>query len=84
MGVSLAHFRRVFPKCTGMAPERFVRHCRMEEAAHQLLRGNEPVAEIASRVGIPDVYHFTKLFRAHFHTPPARFRRELVATQPLT
>jgi len=84
MGVSLAHFRRIFPKCAGMAPERFVRHCRMEQAANLLLGGNAPIADVAGRVGIPDVYHFTKLFKGHFHIPPARFRRELAATQPLT
>lgn len=78
--ISLTHFRRLFPKCSGHPPEGFLRLCRIEQAAKLLHETNRSVAEIAEEVSIPDPFHFSKLFKQHFHISPTAYRKEMLST----
>jgi AraC-like DNA-binding protein len=77
LGVSLVHLRRSFRKVHGAPPHHFLLKVRMESAARRLRSTMEPIKEIAESSGLPDVYHFSKQFKARFHLPPATYRREM-------
>jgi len=69
--------RRLFGKIHGMPPHHFMLKARMECAGEKLRETLLPIKEIASAVGLPDVYHFSKQFKARFHLPPATCRNEM-------
>ncbi len=66
---------RVFTKFTGKAPARYITHARMDRARGLILRSALPLKEIAASVGYPDIHHFTRVFTAHFGSPPGEVRR---------
>ena len=77
MGVSLVHLRRSFRKRTGLPPHQFLVKTRMDLAAKRLRTTSDSIKEIAEGIGLPDVYHFGKQFKACFHLPPATYRHEM-------
>jgi AraC-like DNA-binding protein len=77
LGYSYAHLRRVFRRRTGLPPHQFVIKARLDDAAELLRSTPKPIKTIASHVGFDDVFHFSKLFRAHYGRPPASYRRAM-------
>jgi AraC-like DNA-binding protein len=77
MGVSLVHLRRSFRKLTGLPPHQFLVRARMDIAARRLRTTTDSIKEVAAAVGLPDIYHFGKQFKACFHLPPATYRHEM-------
>jgi AraC family transcriptional regulator len=49
---------------------------RLAWAAAELARGGKPLAEIAAGAGFADQSHFTRIFRRHVGTTPARYREQ--------
>jgi AraC-like DNA-binding protein len=70
--VSPAHLVRCFTRSFGIAPHRYVVARRIDAARPRLLDG-EPVAQVATGVGFHDQAHFTRHFRRHVGTTPARY-----------
>jgi AraC-like DNA-binding protein len=65
-----AQFRRALDD----SPRQYLLALRLR-AATQLLRDTRlPVPEVAERAGFADLAHFSRTFRRHFHTTPARYR----------
>ena len=73
--LSPRHLSRVFLKFTGKAPAHYITHARMDRARGLILRSDLPLKEIAASVGYPDIHHFTRVFTAHFGSPPGEARR---------
>jgi AraC-like DNA-binding protein/mannose-6-phosphate isomerase-like protein (cupin superfamily) len=73
--LSPRHLSRVLRKFTGKAPAHYITHARMDRARGLLLRSALPLKEIAATVGYPDIHHFTRVFTAHFGSPPGEVRR---------
>ena len=73
---SISHLREKFRAATGMSVTEYRDSLRVRSASEMLRSGLFTVKEIAYHLGYADVYHFTKVFRAHTGTPPARFARE--------
>lgn len=71
--VSPAHLVRSFTKRFGISPHRYLVGCRIVVARGRLLEG-QPVARVAADVGFHDQAHFTKHFKRHVGTTPARYR----------
>ena len=69
---SPAHLVRSFGRAFGIAPHRYVMGRRIDAARRRLLDG-EPVASVAVGVGFHDQPHFTRQFRRHVGTTPARY-----------
>ena len=63
-GVSPFHFLRLFRTVTGTTPYRYVVQLRLREAVTRLLRGREPITDIAFDVGFGDLSQFIRTFRA--------------------
>ena len=76
LGLSYSHFRRHFRAHTGTPPHQFLLRARLGTAADRLRNTAQPIKTVAESVGIADVYHFGKLFRACYHLPPGLYRRE--------
>jgi AraC-like DNA-binding protein len=70
--VSPAHLVRCFSRTFGIAPHRYLLGRRIDAARRRLLDG-EPVARVATDVGFYDQAHFTRHFRRHVGTTPARY-----------
>ena len=75
LAVTPGHLRRRFKEIFGVPPHGFLLRARHAAAARLLRETDEPIKRIARTVGIPDVQHFGKSFRAAFGQPPATYRR---------
>jgi AraC-like DNA-binding protein len=76
VGVNAAHLARVFRSRYGLSVGAFGRRVRLDWAAAEIARNDRPIAEIAAEAGFADQSHFTRIFRQHVGTTPARFREE--------
>jgi AraC family transcriptional regulator len=74
VGVHPAHLARVFRAHHGVSVGEYGRRLRLARAAEEIAAGDAPLAAIAARAGFADQSHFTRLFRAHVGTTPARYR----------
>jgi AraC family transcriptional regulator len=68
------HFARAFKASTGLAPHQFVTARRMERAKTLLLESRASVVEVAHAVGLSNVSHFRRMFRAHLGMLPGELR----------
>jgi AraC-like DNA-binding protein len=65
----------------GGPPMAYLRHWRLQLAAHMLASGRQPVAQIAADVGYPSEAAFNRAFQHEFDGLPARFRSRSRAAQ---
>ncbi len=65
---------RSFTRTYGVAPHAYVLGRRIALARDRLLDG-QPAADVAAGVGFYDQAHFTRHFRRHVGTTPARYAR---------
>jgi AraC family transcriptional regulator of arabinose operon len=72
--VSPQHFCTRFRKAFGSAPISYLLSFRMAQASYLLLDRNMRVGDVARRVGIDDVYYFSRLFRRHYGKSPRQMR----------
>jgi AraC-like DNA-binding protein/mannose-6-phosphate isomerase-like protein (cupin superfamily) len=72
--LSQPHFRRIFTRVLGAAPNDYLRRLRLEEAAQLLRRTNETVDAVAARVGYSDPSYFAQSFKAVMGMPPGKYR----------
>jgi AraC-like DNA-binding protein len=73
-GLSRHHFARRFHRSAGATPMQFLRTLRMQRARLLVQTTELPLAEVARQVGIPDRFHFSRLFSQHVGMPPGRLR----------
>jgi AraC family transcriptional regulator len=76
VGVHPAYLARAFGKHYGLSVGEYGRRLRLAWAARELARGDAPLAEIAASAGFADQSHFTRVFKEHVGTTPARYREQ--------
>ena len=74
VGVSSAHFSRIFRASFGMSPYRFVMQERVAKAKAMLEESRSSIGEIAFELGFPSHSHFTKIFHKMTGATPRQFR----------
>lgn len=74
--MSRATFLRHFTRDTGTTVGAFLARARLMTAAELLTTTDATVASVAGQVGYSSESAFSRAFRAHLGTTPARFRRE--------
>lgn len=74
-GYSKWHLQRVFKEMKGCTLGEYVRKRRLLEAAKSLREGNLPILDIALQYGFSSQATFTRIFKKHFDTTPAKFRQ---------
>jgi AraC-like DNA-binding protein len=79
LGASPAHLVRSFTQTFGLAPHAYRLGRRIEIARQQLLDG-QPPADVAVSIGFYDQSHFTRHFKRHVGTTPARYAARPRAT----
>ena len=72
-GMSYERFRKVFSSATGMPPQRWRLHRRIDQAKHLLMTGMA-IPEVAETLGFCDEFFFSRQFRQVSGTTPAAFR----------
>ena len=73
--LSVRHFIRAFRESMGMPPYKWLLDCRVNAAKEMMLKGNRPLAEIATDCGFTDQSHLTRVFTNYVGTSPAAWRR---------
>jgi transcriptional regulator GlxA family with amidase domain len=68
-------FKRRFVVATGLTPLEYVQRLRVEDAKRRLERTDDPVDDIAWRVGYEDPAFFRRLFRRTVGMAPGAYRR---------
>lgn len=71
---SVPHLVRSFTAAFGVSPHAYLVGRRID-AARPLLLSGLPLAEVATTVGFYDQAHFTRHFKRHMSTTPARYSR---------
>ena len=79
IGVHPAYLARVFRARHGVSVGEYGRRLRLESAAAEIADTDTPLATVATEAGFADQSHFTRLFRRHLGTTPARYRRDAQA-----
>lgn len=74
-GASRASLSRLFRATFGVSPKRWLTTLRLEEAARLLVGQQEPVAEVALRVGYQSVFSFSRAFKRKYGASPVHYRR---------
>ncbi len=78
--LSPSRFHAVFRAATGVSPSAYLQGLRLKNAQALLLHGHGSVKEIAARVGFPDVFHFSRLFKKRCGMSPSDYRRSTRAS----
>jgi AraC family transcriptional regulator len=76
VGVHPAYLARAFRAHYGLSVGEYGRRLRLAWAAAELAGSETPLAEIAANAGFADQSHFTRVFRRHVGTTPARYRAQ--------
>lgn len=74
LNISRYHLQRTFKRITGVTPARYLHETRMEQAKKLLEQEDQPVKQIASRVGIRSLSHFAAAFQKATGHSPSKYR----------
>ena len=81
VGLSTAHFARMFRKSTGETPHQFVLRQRVERAKAMLRAPDARVLEVAVACGFKTQQHFAQVFRELCRVSPTEYRQDLVGSE---
>lgn len=73
-GLSSATIHRLFMRCVGMPPQRWIAGVRADVAQRLLRTTALSVAEVGQRVGLDDPFHFSRFFKRMTGVSPQRYR----------
>jgi AraC family transcriptional regulator len=83
VGLSTAHFARMFRKSTGETPHQFVLRHRLERARAMLCSPDARVLDVAVACGFKTQQHFAQVFRDFWGVSPSEYRRDLVGSEAI-
>ncbi len=78
-GMSRTSFAIRFARCMSTTPMGYVTHWRMQLARKDLEQSDQPIIEIAERVGYQSEAAFGRVFKKHHQIAPASYRRQVKA-----
>jgi len=81
VGLSTAHFARMFRKSTGETPHQFVLRQRLERAKAMLRAPDARVLDVAVACGFKTQQHFAQVFRDVWGVSPTEYRQDLVGSE---
>jgi AraC family transcriptional regulator len=81
VGLSTAHFARMFRKSTGETPHQFVLRQRIERAKGMLRVPDARVLDVAVACGFKTQQHFAQAFRDVWGVSPTEYRHYLVGSE---
>jgi AraC family transcriptional regulator len=81
VGLSTAHFARMFRKSTGATPHQFVTRQRVERAKAMLRAPDARVLDVAVACGFKTQQHFAQVFRDVCSVSPTEYRQNFLGTE---
>ena len=78
VGLSTAHFARMFRKSTGETPHQFVLRQRLERAKAMLRAPDARILDVAVACGFKTQQHFAQVFRDVCGISPTRYRQDFL------
>src|ERR1700684_485623 len=81
VGLSTAHFARMFRKSTGETPHQFVLRQKLERAKRMLRAPDARVLDVAIACGFKTQQHFAQVFRDVWGVSPTEYREDLVDSE---
>ena len=81
VGLSTAHFARMFRKSTGQTPHQFVLRQRLERAKAMLRAPYARVLDVAVACGFKTQQHFAQVFRDVWGVSPTEYRHDLAGSK---
>ena len=81
VGLSTAHFARMFRKSTGETPHQFVLRQRLERAKGLLRAPDARILDVALACGFKTQQHFAQVFREVWGVSPKEYRQYLVDSE---
>jgi AraC family transcriptional regulator len=81
IGLSTAHFARMFRKSTGETPYQFVLRQRVERAAAMLRAPDARVLDVAVACGFKTQQHFAQVFRDVCGVSPTQYRQDVLDSE---
>ncbi len=82
LGCTHAHLTRSFRTRLDTTVIAYVRHRRVERAAHLLRSSSLPISEVARQVGVADLHAFNKLLRRELGSAPRAVRQKGKSDSP--
>ena len=73
--MSESNLYAVFKKATGTSPIKYLNQYRLSVACELLHKTEYSIKEIAEKVGIPDQFYFSKLFKDKYSISPQQYRK---------
>ena len=77
VGLSRAHFFKLFKQGVGTSPLRAINSARIAHAVLALNDPDNPIAQLADELGFSTQGHFTRFFVRHLFIPPGEYRDRL-------
>ena len=81
LGLSTAHFARIFRKSTGETPHQFVLRLRVERAKAMLRVSDARVFDVAMACGFKTPQHFAQVFRDACRVSPTEYRQDFLGSE---
>jgi AraC family transcriptional regulator len=81
VGLSTAHFARMFRKSTGETPHQFVLRQRLERAKAMLRAPDARVLDVAVACGFKTQQHFAQVFRDVWGVSPTEYRQDVAGAE---
>ena len=81
VGLSTAHFGRMFRKSTGETPHQFVLRQKIERAKAMLRAPNARVLDVAVACGFKTQQHFAQVFRDVCRVSPTEYRQDFLNSE---
>lgn len=77
LGISKSYLMHLFKATTNQGIMSFVTKLKVDEAKHQLIFSNEPLAEIAYNLGFKNQGQFSRTFKQQTGISPLEFRKQM-------
>jgi AraC-like DNA-binding protein len=77
-GLSISHFSKIFKEETGISPINYLINLKIKKACEFLRFTNLLVKEISYKVGILDIYYFTKVFTKNVGLSLSQYRKSKI------
>ncbi|MFD2329130.1 AraC family transcriptional regulator [Cohnella sp. GCM10020058] len=74
LGLDRKYLSVIFKEATGLPPQQYLLHYRMERAGELLRKGQYTIGEVARSVGYQDALLFSKMFKKLKGVPPKQYR----------
>jgi AraC family transcriptional regulator len=81
VGLSTAHFARMFRRSTGETPHQFLLRQRLERAKAMLRSPDARVLDVALACGFKTQQHFAQVFRDVWGVSPTAYRQDIVGSE---